>query len=95
MYAHRVIGLLLGVLAAYSCTPKLSNIGGELEGEPIFIHLCETFVSMKGYSCTMDAIFSPELLLDFCMHYMHDFCVSTHFHRFLLYYLAKIGENGG
>ena len=43
----------------------------------------------------MDAIFSPEPLLDFCMHYMRDYHASPRFHQFLLFYLAKIGENGG
>ena len=43
----------------------------------------------------MDAVFSPEPLLDFCMHYMHDYHASPHYRRFLLFYLAKIGENGG
>ena len=45
--------------------------------------------------CTMEAISSPEPLLDFCMHYMRDYRASPHFRRFLLLYLAKIGENGG
>ena len=44
---------------------------------------------------TVRYLFSPEPLLDFCMHYMHDYHTSPHFHRFLLFYLAKIGENGG
>ena len=42
----------------------------------------------------MDAIFSPEPLLDFCMHYMRDYRASPHRYRFLLFYLAKIGEYG-
>ena len=50
-------------------------------------HICK-------YS-TVRYLFSPEPLLDFCMHYMHDYHTSPHFHRFLLFYLAKIGENGG
>ena len=50
---------------------------------------------LESSNFTMDAIFSPEPLLDFCMHYMRDYCASPHFHRFLLLYLAKIGENGG
>ena len=39
----------------------------------------------------MDAIFSPEPLLDFCMHYMRDYRASPHFHRFLLFYLVLVG----
>ena len=49
---------------------------------------------LKDKYSTMDAIFSPEPLLDFCMHYMRDYRVSPHFYRFLLFYLAKISENG-
>ena len=50
---------------------------------------------LKTSHYTMDAIFSPETLLDFFMHYMRDYRVSPHRHRFLLFCLAKIGENGG
>ena len=49
----------------------------------------------NSISNTVRYLFSPEPLLDFCMHYMHDYHASPHFHRFLLFYLAKIGENGG
>ena len=44
---------------------------------------------------TMDAIFSPEPLPNFCMHYMRDYRASPHFHRFLPPYLTKISVNGG
>ena len=44
---------------------------------------------------TVRYLFSPEPLLEFCMQYMRDYRTSPHFHRFLLFHLAKIGENGG
>ena len=50
---------------------------------------------LESSNFTMDAIFSPEPLLDFCMHYMRDYRASPHFHRYLPFNLAKIGENGG
>ena len=49
---------------------------------------------LESSNFTMDAIFSPRPLLDFCMHYMCDYRASPHFYRFLLFYLVKIGENG-
>ena len=48
-----------------------------------------TQVSKQNSRHTMDAIFSPEPLLDFCMHYMCDYRASPHFHQFLLFHLAK------